>query len=172
MGRRTNNYDGVPVESSPIEKINQQMKDEIIEFILNGYSLSEITDYLQLNYDIKVENARRYYRLAHMAIMDMGDIDPENVIMQHVFYYEEAIRYFDSIANYSAKAVAMNAKEKLLKIFEEDEPAVEIENNVNIDVEQLNYDIEELNSEEKKRFNELFNKVKLIKGNRLQIESK
>lgn len=148
------------------EALQQKMKDEIIEFILQGYPMSEVVDYLQLNYNIQYENARKYYKTAHASILELGDFDIERIITQHIFYYEEAARFFDSIGNYSAKAQAMNAKEKLLKIFEEDEPDIEIENNVNVNVEQLNYDIGKLNAKELDRFSEIFKKVKFIDANK------
>src|SRR5690606_29596353 len=132
------------VTENPIESVNQQMKDEIIEFILNGYSRTEIAEYLELNYNINRENAFRYYRLAHISIMEIGDFDIEIIVTQHFFYYEEAIRYFDSVGNFNAKAIAMNAKEKLLKVFEDDELLIEVENNINIEVEQMDYDISKL----------------------------
>lgn len=148
-----------------IEKRFQQMKGEVMEFVLQGYALSEVVEYLQLNYNLNVENARRYYRDCHLEILELGDFDIENIVIQHVFYYEEAARYFDSIGNYIAKGTALNAKEKLLKIFE-DEPDVEIENNVNINVEQLNYDISKLTDKEKERFSEIFKKVRFLNADK------
>lgn len=145
-----------------IEKLHQQMKDEIIEFILQGYPFSEIIEYLQLNYNINYENAKRHYQRCHLEILDLGEFDIEVIITQHVYYYEEAARFFDSIGNYSAKGIALNAKEKLLKIFDQDEPEIEIENNVNINVNQLDFDIEKLTVQEKDRFSELFKKVRFL----------
>lgn len=145
-----------------IEKLSQQMRLEVTEFILQGYSLTEVTDYLQLNYNLDIENARRYYRRSHLEILELGEFDIENVVIQHVFYYEEAARYFDSIGDFVSKSKAMNAKEKLLKLFEDEENEIEINNNININVDQLNYDMKKLNVEEQNRFNELFQKVRLL----------
>lgn len=149
-----------------IEKLSQQMKLEITEFILQGYSLTEVTDYLELNYNLDVENARRYYRLAHLEILEFGEFDIETIIIQHVFYYEEAARYFDSVGDYVSKSIAMNAKEKLLKLFEDEDNEIEVNNNVNINVDQLSYDMSKLNVQEQNRFNELFQKVRLLSANK------
>lgn len=157
---------GSKADRYEIEKLHQQMKDEIIEFILQGYPFSEIVEYLQLNYNINWENAKRYHRQAHLEILSLGDFDVDRIIIQHIYYYEEAARYFDSIGAYLDKSKAMNAKEKLLNIFEEDEPQVEIENNININVEQLNYSVDKLTVQEKERFNELFKKVRLVNANK------
>lgn len=151
-------------DSSSVEKVNQQIHSDIIEFILTGYSLTDIVEYLNLNYNIAIEYGRKLYRQAHLEILEMGEFDVEVILTQHIFYYEEAIRYFDSIGNYSAKGLAMNAKEKLLKIFEDDEPKVEIENNVNINIEQLNYDIDRLDEGEIEEFNKIFQKVKFLEN--------
>lgn len=145
-----------------IEKLSQQMKLEVTEFILQGYSLTEVTDYLQLNYNLDIENARRYYRQAHLQILELGEFDIETIVMQHVFYYEEAARYFDSVNDFISKSTAMNAKEKLLKLFEDEENEIEVNNNVNINIDQLNYDMNKLNVQEQNRFNEIFQKVRLL----------
>lgn len=149
-----------------IEKRHQEMKGEIIEFILQGYSMTEIVEYLELNYNINFENAKRYYRDCHLEILELGDFDIENVVVQHVFYYEEAARYFDSVGDYVAKGTAMSAKEKLLKIFEPDEPQVEIENNVDINIEQLAFDVNKLNEQEQNRLSEIFKKVKFVNADK------
>ena len=145
-----------------VEKIHQQIQSETMEFILQGYSLSEVVEYLELNYNISTLNARKYYRNAHLDIMNLGEFDIETIIVQHIYYYEEASKWFDSIDDYDGKSKAMNAKEKLLKLFEEEESEIEINNNITVNVEQLHYDVEKLNVNEKDRFNEIIQKVRLI----------
>lgn len=148
-------------------KLDQQIRNEVIEFILQGYPFTDVVEYLELNYNISHENSRALYKRAKLEILDIGDFDFDQIIIQHIFYYEEAIRYFDSINNFSAKAAAMNAKEKLLRIYEDDEPSIEIENNVNINVNQLNFDVNKLNEEEKNRFQKIFEKVKFLESKKV-----
>jgi len=146
-----------------IEKQNQEILNEAIEFILQGYRYSEVSEYLTITHNLNVQQAKHFYDTAKVEIYRLGNFDLDMVITQHILYYEEAIRYFDEVGNYSAKASAMNAKEKLLKIFEDEPPAIEIENNIDLSIssEQL-YDIKKLDSKEQERFDELFVKIKRI----------
>lgn len=155
---------GLDLKTEKSLKLDLQIRAEIIEFIFQGYPFSDVVDYLELNYNISHENARRMFKNAKIEILNIGDFDFDQIIIQHIFYYEEAIRYFDGVGNFSAKAVAMSAKEKLLKIYEEDEPKIEIENNVNIEIGQLDFDIDKLNVQEKERFQTIFEKVKFLDG--------
>lgn len=153
-------------QKSDIEKKNQDILNEVIEFVLLGYRFSEVLEYLDMTYNLSGVNGKKLYDDAKKQIISLGDFDLDVVITQHLIRYEEAIRYFDEVGNYGAKASAMNAKEKLLKIFVEKEPEITVENNigveVNIDTNQL-YNINKLLPEEQNRFQTLFSKVKLIK---------
>lgn len=145
------------------EKLKQQVQSQILDFLLQGYPYSEIVSYLQMTYNFSPDHAKELYRKGKDKIYELGDIDIDQVVVQHLFYYEEAIRYFDSIGDYSAKAVGMAAKEKLLKIFNDESPLIEIENNVNINVQQFsNFDVHKLTSTEQDRMQELLYKVKRL----------
>lgn len=135
---------------------------EMIEFVLQGYTYSEAHEYFSVSYNLSDEQIHYLNKVAKDEILKHGDFDLDMVIMQHVMYYEEMIKFFDQNSNYSAKAAAMGAKEKLLKIFEEKEPDIEIENNINIDVNQLSFNIKKLDAQEQSQFQSLFDKVKRI----------
>jgi hypothetical protein len=138
-----------------------QISSECIEFLLQGYSYSEIVEYLEISFNLTKRQAKYAIQEARVQILELGDFDLEMVIVQHVMNYEQATRFFDEIGNYSAKSAAMSAKERLLKIYEDETKSIEIENNlnINIDVDQLDYKIEKLDDREQNRINELFNKV-------------
>lgn len=146
----------------PNFKVTQEYINEMLEFILQGYNYSDIHEYFSLTHNLTDDQIKHIHAVAKEEVFKNGDFDLEMVVMQHIQYYEECIRYFDSVNNFGAKASAMNAKEKLLKIFEEKEPDIEIENNINISVEQLDYNVEKLSIAEKNEFQMLFNKVKRI----------
>lgn len=146
------------------QKEQQQMENEVYEFLLMGYSRREIVEYLALNYNLNELQAIGLYDRAHNQILELGDFDIERIITQHVAYYEEAARYLDSIGDFNAKSLALNAKEKLLKLFEEDQQTIDIDTTINIDISQLDYDMSKLESKEQDRFQTLFQKVRELKS--------
>jgi hypothetical protein len=153
-------------KKSDIEKAAQDILNEVIEFVLLGYRFSEVLEYLEITYNYDSVQGKKLYENAKKEIVSLGAFDMDVVITQHLIRYEEAIRYFDDVGNFSAKAAAMTAKEKFLKIFIEKEPEVVVENNISVEIniatEQL-YNLTKLTPEEQNRFQSLFDKVKLLK---------
>ena len=147
------------------QKIVQQMQDELYEFILMGYPRNEILEYFELNYNLKTDTIIGMYNSAHSKLLEFGEFDTERIITQHIAYYEEAMRYFDSVGDFIAKSQAMNAKEKLLKLFEEDEQTIiDVDTHININIEQLDYDMDKLSATEQEEFQQLFSKVRKLKS--------
>lgn len=143
-------------------KAQLELANETIEFLLQGYPYSDIKEYLTIRYSLSERQAKYAIKSAREQIIELGEFDLEMIIAQHIMNYEEAIRFFDEIGNFSAKATAMGAKEKLLKLYEDDTRVIEIENNINIDINNLDYSIDKLTEDEKQEFQVIFDKVKQL----------
>lgn len=141
-------------------KLDFQISNDVVEFLLQGYKYSDIVEYLEITYNLTKKQIQYSIQEGRKQIIELGEFDLETVIVQHIMNYEEATRFFDEIKNYAGKAAAMSGKEKLLKIYEEETNTIEIENNIDLTIEsQQLFNIDKLSEIEKNRLENLFKKI-------------
>lgn len=125
---------------------------EIIEYIILGYSQSEIFGKIKLHYSkLKTSTITSCYNRCKKIISDRVSTDVMEVVDLHVKWYEQLYRKFDSLDCLSGKNIALKQKEKILGLLKEDK-VIRIENNLNLTINgDPEYDVNKLTPFEQKR---------------------
>lgn len=136
-----------------------KLLDDMIVFLLEGYTFSDISEYYERKNGYNNYFLWNYWNKAKQEIEKRADVDIETVIHTHLAMYDEAWKFFENTENQTGKNRALYLKEKLLNLYPE-ESIIEINNVANYNFEKENeYDITRLTEEEKKKLNYYFKKM-------------
>lgn len=143
--------------------VNKVIDNEIIGYIIDGYSRSEIVAKIKRDYPKRNEGGiSKDYETARAAISQKVALDAEDVIRLHVKWYEDLWRKFDILEYVPGKNAASRQKEKVLGLLKEDN-VLKIENDIKVRVGKgVEYDTSKLTLEEKKRL-ERYLKIVVVK---------
>lgn len=84
----------------------------------------------------------------------------ENIIAIHTDLYEDIYQRFVQLDFTKGALMTLERKEKLLNLYQEDQSEVVINNQNNIVVNESNYDVSKLSSQQQERLTYLLNKSK------------
>lgn len=137
----------------------EALKNEIIEWLLNGYSKSQIIKFYVESRDLNNYYVIMRYNEALQEIKIRASVDHEMIFHVHVDMYEQIFQFFEETGNVYGKRKVLYAKEKLLGLHKED-TNLEINNTTNLEIEQeAEYDLEKLQPEEKTRIKLILEKI-------------
>lgn len=137
----------------------EALRNEIIEWLLNGYSKSHIIKFYQDSRGLNEYYLVARYNEACNEIRTRASVDHEIILHVHVDFYEQIFRYFEETNNVYGKRKALYSKERLLGLHKEDNN-IEVNNTTNIELEQdAVYNLEKLLPEEKNKVNLLLSKI-------------
>lgn len=150
-------------ENLPIIK-RLEVEQLIKEMILNAEPKTRIKEVVSSLYKVEESEFNTCYTIAtnelKLSLVESKHV--KDVINLHVIEYENIYNYFNNINYLSGKLRVLRAKETLLGYHKENN-TLEFNQNNTVVVEQQDssdYNLDKLSESEKRRFEELMNKVK------------
>lgn len=138
----------------------KEYRKRIIDYLLKGYSNTQIYSILQPETGLTDDYIYNIIRSARDHIKLTISTDLDEIINYHVRMYEEVYKYFDENDYSVGKLKALFYKEKLLG-YHVDNQTIEVNNEVNVEIQkEEDYDLNRLSETEAKRFAQLMKKVK------------
>jgi hypothetical protein len=131
---------------------DQELKKPQIKALLAQYRPSIADDESEALIDQAFEN---------LATIHNEQYSPQEVINDHVAKYEQIFDFFNSIGHASGSNKAMQAKERLLGLLKENNMLSLTKRETVINIDQPEYDTNQLTPVEQDRFKELLSKCTL-----------
>lgn len=139
---------------------HHSLLETVIEYVIQGLSRTEILLLLERNNEnLSKDIAEKLHAKALAAVREKSSTNAEDIVTQHVKWYEELYRKFDSMGYTPGKNAALRQKEKILGLLKE-ENIIKVENEINIDIKnEPQYDIKKLTKEEQERLSKYLKRV-------------
>lgn len=148
--------DNIPLFAS--NEAKRQVILEYSEYILKGTPTKDIFQLLIDRFQWSENQCIAFTKACRDAIAESTAENNEKVIEIHTMIYEDIYTRFDKLKYTKGKLATMAQKEKLLKMHDEDENEITINNQNNLIV-QTSYDSNKLTPQQQSRFQFLINKA-------------
>lgn len=146
-------------------KLNKLQKEElitkIIEWVLGGVAEKQLKNNVitEAPATINDNDATELIRFALARLSEITKQEAQVVVSNHVEKYEQIYTYFEGIHHAQGMAKAMKAKEKLIGLFKGKNNLVINSKKKTVINRIVEYDLNKLNPEERKKITELANKA-------------